>query len=82
MVQSKFGNRHGTLNHFQHAVMIAIYCFFVNGFRSALHTLASRGLEELFLQLWWCVSFWFWQEIGFGFTYLCNLEYNTVVVLC
>ena len=31
---------------------------------------ASRGLEELFLQL---CSFWFWQEIGFGFTYyLCT----------
>ncbi len=34
------------------------------------HTLASRGLEELFFQLCCCVSFWFWREIGFGFTYL------------
>ncbi len=34
---------------------------------------ASRGLEELFLQLCYCVSFWFWREIGFGFTYyLCT----------
>jgi hypothetical protein len=34
---------------------------------------ASRGLEELFLQLCCCVSFWFWREIGFGFTYyLCT----------
>ncbi len=31
---------------------------------------ASRGLEDLFLQL---CSFWFWREIGFGFTYyLCT----------
>jgi hypothetical protein len=31
---------------------------------------ALRGLEELFLEL---CSFWFWQEIGFGFTYyLCT----------
>ncbi len=34
---------------------------------------ASRGLEELFLQLCCCVSFWCWREIGFGFTYyLCT----------
>ncbi len=26
-------------------------------------TLATRGLEELFFQLWFCVSFWFWQEV-------------------
>ena len=25
-----------------------------------------------FFQMWFCVSFWFWQEIGFGFTYLCT----------
>ncbi len=47
-------------------------------------TLAARGLEELFFQLCYCVSFWFWQEIGFGFIYyvLMYLECNTVVVLC
>ncbi len=47
-------------------------------------TLAARGLEEPFFQLCCCVSFWFWQEIGFGFIYyvLMYLEYNTVVVLC
>jgi hypothetical protein len=39
---------------------------------------AWRGLEELFFQLWFCVSFWFWQEIGFGFTYLCT--YSTIQV--
>ena len=34
---------------------------------------ASRGLEEPFLQLCCCVSFLFWREIGFGFTYyLCT----------
>ncbi len=33
-------------------------------------TLAARGLEDLFFQLCCCVSFLFWQEIGFGFTYL------------
>ncbi len=37
------------------------------------NTLAARGLEELFFQLCCCVSFWFWREIGFGFTYLCML---------
>ncbi len=36
------------------------------------NTLAARGLEELFLQLCCCVSFWFWRGIGFGFTYLCT----------
>ncbi len=30
---------------------------------------ASRGMDEFFLQLFCCVSFWFWREIGFGFTY-------------
>ena len=34
---------------------------------------ALRGLEEPFFQLCCCVSFRFWQEIGFGFTYyLCT----------
>ncbi len=37
-----------------------------------MNTLAARGLEELFFQLCCCVSFWFWQEVGFGFTYLCT----------
>ena len=37
------------------------------------NTLAARGLEELFFQLCCCVSFWFWREIGFGFTYLRTL---------
>ncbi len=32
MVQSKFGNHHAILKHFQHGVMIAICCFFVTGF--------------------------------------------------
>ncbi len=35
-------------------------------------TLAVHGLEELFFQLWFCVSFWFWRKIGFGLTYLCT----------
>jgi hypothetical protein len=35
-------------------------------------TLAVRGLEELIFQLCFCVSFWFWREIGFGFTCLCT----------
>jgi hypothetical protein len=43
------------------------------------NTLAARELEEVFFQLCCCVSFWFWREIGFGFT---HLEYNTVAVLC
>ncbi len=46
---------------------------------------ASPGLEELFLQLCCCVSFWFWREIGFGFTYyLCTqgiVPYSCGVVL-
>ena len=37
------------------------------------NTLAARGLEEILLQLCCCVSFLFWQEIGFGFTYLRTL---------
>ncbi len=54
------------------------------GIKVPSQTLAARGLEELFLQLCCCVSFWFWQEIDFGFIYyvLMYLEYNTVVVLC
>ncbi len=39
-------------------------------------TLALHGLEELFFQLCCCVSFWFWREIGFGFTYLRTLLNN------
>jgi hypothetical protein len=46
------------------------------------NTLTAGGLEELFSQLWFCVSFWFWREIGFWFYKLMYLEYNTVVVLC
>jgi hypothetical protein len=41
-----------------------------------MNTLALRGLEELFFQLCCCVSFWFWLEIGFGFTYLRTLLNN------
>ncbi len=37
------------------------------------NTLAARRLEELFFQLCCCVSFLFWREIGFGFTYLRTL---------
>ncbi len=44
------------------------------------NTLAVRGQEELFFQLWFCVSFWFWREIGFGFTYLCTQ--STVQLRC
>ena len=40
-----------------------------DGRQTTPFTLASRGLEELFLQLCCCVSFWCWREIGFGFTY-------------
>ncbi len=46
---------------------------------------ALRGLEELFFQLCCCVSFLFWWEIGFGFTYyLCTqgiVPYSCGVVL-
>jgi hypothetical protein len=47
------------------------------------NTLASRGLEEPIFQLCCCVSFWFWQEIGFGCTYYYVLEvpYSCGVVL-
>jgi hypothetical protein len=37
------------------------------------NTLATRRLEEPFFQLCCCVSFLFWREIGFDFTYyLCT----------
>ncbi len=36
-------------------------------------TIAARGLEELLFQLCCCVSFLFWGEISFGFTYLRTL---------
>ena len=44
---------------------------------------ASRGLEEPFFQLCCCVSFWFWREIGFGFTYyyVLGVPYSCGVVL-
>ena len=44
---------------------------------------ASRGLEEPFFQLCCCVSFWFWQEIGFGCTYcyVLGVPYGCGVVL-
>ncbi len=41
-------------------------------------TFSLRGLEELFFLLCCCVSFWFWQEIGFGFTYLHTLLNNFI----
>ncbi len=34
------------------------------------NTLAARGLEELFIQLCHCVSFFLWREIVLGVTYL------------
>ena len=44
---------------------------------------ASRGLEEPFFQLCCCVSFWFWQEIGFSCTYyyVLGVPYSCGVVL-
>ena len=46
------------------------------------NTLAARGLEELFFQLWYCVSFWFWREIGFVLhTYVLRVQYSCGVVL-
>jgi hypothetical protein len=38
-----------------------------------MNTLAAHGLEELFFQLCCCVSYLFWWEIDFGFTYLRTL---------
>ncbi len=46
------------------------------------NTLAARGLEEPFFQLCYCVSvFWFWQEIGFGVTYVLRVQYSWGIVL-
>ncbi len=43
--------------------------------------LAARGLEKLFFKLCCRVSFWFWQEIGFGFhTYVLRVPYSCGVV--
>ncbi len=45
---------------------------------------ALHGLEKLFFQLCCCVSFWFWREIGFGFTYLrmlLNIFFGTNILL-
>ncbi len=44
-----------------------IFTLALHGLEEPAH--ASRGLEEPFLQLCGCVSFWFWQEIGIGCTY-------------
>jgi hypothetical protein len=44
------------------------------GLEEPAHT--SRGLEELYFQLCCRVSFWFWWEIGFEFTYLHTLLNN------
>ncbi len=43
---------------------------------------ASHGLEEPFFKLCCCVSFWFWQEIGFGCTYyyVLGIPYSCGVV--
>ncbi len=39
------------------------------------------GLDELFFQLCCRVSFWFWQEIGFGLhTYVLRVPYSCGVV--
>ncbi len=46
------------------------------------NALTLRGLEEPFFQLCCCVSvFWFWQEIGFGVTYVLRLQYSCGFVL-
>jgi hypothetical protein len=47
------------------------------------NTPASRGLEEPFFQLCCCVSFLFWQEIGFGceYYYVLRVPYSCGVVL-
>ncbi len=46
-----------------------------------MNTLATHGLEEPFFQLCCCVSFLFWREIGFGFTYsLCTQ--STIQLWC
>ncbi len=45
------------------------------------NTLAARGLEELFFQLCCCVSFLFWREIGFGFTYSLRTQ-STIQLWC
>ena len=44
---------------------------------------ASRGLEEPIFQLCCCVSFWFWQEIGFDLHthVLLRVQYSCGVVL-
>jgi hypothetical protein len=41
--------------------------------------LTAHGLEELFFQLCCCVSFLFWWETGFGFTYLRMLSKKNVL---
>jgi hypothetical protein len=32
------------------------------------------------IQLWHCVSFWFWQEINFDVTYVLSVQYSCAVV--
>ncbi len=50
--------------------------------RQRPNTLAAHGLEELFFQLWFCASFWFWREISFGLhTYVLRVQYSCGVVL-
>ncbi len=46
-------------------------------------TLAARAWAlGTFFQLWFCVSFWFWREIGFGLhTYVIRVQYSCGVVL-
>jgi hypothetical protein len=46
------------------------------------NTLAASGLEEPFFQLCCCVSvFWFWQEIGYGVTYVLRVQYSCGIVI-
>jgi hypothetical protein len=46
-----------------------------------MNTLTAGGLEELFFQLCCRVSFWFWQEIGFGLhTYVLRVPYSCGIV--
>jgi hypothetical protein len=46
------------------------------------NTLAAHGLEELFFQLYCCVSFLVLAGNRFWCYILMYLEYNTVVALC
>ena len=57
----------------------AVVSVFGSGGKQVL-VLHTYVLRVQYIQLWCCVSFWFWREIVFGVTYVLSVQYSCAVV--